>query len=273
MVPFSHPNERLNMDLSNTLQKARPAAMSEAEWKLRLELAACYRLVDWLGWSELIYNHITLRIPSAPGERAQYLINPFGLNDCEVTATNLVKIDVDGNKLDDSPHAVNAAGFVIHSAIHAARPDAHCVMHTHTTAGVAIACKAGGLRHDNFYSAMLSGKVGYHDFEGITTNLDEQPRLVASLGANDVLILRNHGLLAVGPHIPATFITLWTLQRACEVQLAADSMPGPNIAIDAGVLAAIPEQNKPLHSAKLRFGEAPFDATLRRAGIRYEDLV
>jgi ribulose-5-phosphate 4-epimerase/fuculose-1-phosphate aldolase len=261
------------MDLSIAVQKARPAAMSDAEWRLRLELAACYRLFDWLGWTELIYNHITVRVPVATGERAQYLINPFGLNYCEVTATSLVKIDVDGNKLDDSPHPINAAGFVIHSAIHAARLDAHCVMHTHTTAGVAIACKAGGLRHDNFYSAMLAGRVGYHDFEGITTNLDEQPRLVRSLGSSDVLILRNHGLLVVGPHVPGAFITLWTLQRACEVQLAADSMPGANIAIDERILAAIPEQNRPLHAAALRFGEAPFEATLRRAGIRCDDLV
>jgi ribulose-5-phosphate 4-epimerase/fuculose-1-phosphate aldolase len=261
------------MDLSNNLRQARPAAMTDDEWRLRLELAACYRLVDWLGWTELIFNHITVRVPSPAGGPAQYLINPFGLNYSEVTATNLVLIDVDGNKLDDSPHPVNAAGFVIHSAIHAARPDAHCVFHTHTTAGVAIACKQGGLRHDNFYSAMLAGRVGYHDFEGVTTALDEQPRLVASLGGNDVLILRNHGLLVVGAHIPVAFITMWTLQRACEVQLAADSMTGVNIPIADRVLRAIPAQIRPLHAANQRQGEAVFEATLRRAQIRYEDLV
>jgi ribulose-5-phosphate 4-epimerase/fuculose-1-phosphate aldolase len=260
------------MDLSNSLQKARPAGMREAEWRLRLELAACYRLFDWLGWCELIYNHITMRLPSEPGAPAEYLINPYGLNYCEVTATNLVRIDVAGKKLDESPYPVNFAGFVIHSAIHAARADAHCVMHTHTTAGSAVACKAGGLRTDNFYSAILAGRVGYHDFEGITTGLDEQPRLVASLGGNDALILRNHGLLAVGPHVPATFQILWTLQRACEIQLAADSMLGPNTPVADSVLRAIPEQLKPLQNAGGRIGEAAFEATLRRAGIRYDDL-
>jgi ribulose-5-phosphate 4-epimerase/fuculose-1-phosphate aldolase len=261
------------MDLSNTLRQARPAAMSDDEWRLRLELAACYRLVDWIGWTELIYNHITVRVPSEAGKPPQYLINPYGLNYREVTATNLVLIDVDGNKLDDSPYPVNAAGFVIHSAIHAARPDAHCVIHTHTTAGMAVACKQGGLRNDNFYSAILSGCVGYHDFEGITTELAEQPRLVASLGANDALILRNHGMLALGAHIPVAFQTMWTLQRACEVQLAADSMAGANIPIADHVLRAIPEQLKPLRSMGQRIGEAVFEATLRRAQIRYEDLV
>lgn len=261
------------MDLSQALLHARPAAMTDDEWALRLELAACYRLFDVLGWVELIYNHITVRVPGVEGGPAQYLINPFGLNYCEVTATNLVKIDVDGRKLDDSPYPVNAAGFVIHSAIHAARADAHCIMHTHTTAGMAVACKSGGLRADNFYSAILAGRVGYHDFEGITTELDEQPRLVASLGGNDVLILRNHGLVAVGAHIPAAFVNLWTLQRACEVQQAADAMGGANIAIADHVLRAIPEQQKPLQRPGMRVGEAAFEATLRRYNIRYETLV
>lgn len=260
------------MDLSQALRHARPAAIGEHEWALRLELAACYRLFDVLGWVELIYNHITVRVPSDSGA-AQYLINPFGLNYCEVTATNLVRIDVLGNKLDGSPHAVNAAGFVIHSAIHSARDDAHCIMHTHTTAGMAVACKTGGLRSDNFYSAMLAERVGYHDFEGITTELDEQPRLVASLGGNDALILRNHGLVAVGPHIPGAFTTLWTLQRACEVQQMADAMGGPNTPVADHVLRAIPEQLKPLLQANQRQGEAAFEASLRRAGIRYDDLV
>ena len=261
------------MDLSKELRHARPATMSEEEWRLRLELAACYRLFDHLRWSELIYNHITVRVPAAPGAPAQYLINPYGLNYNEVTANNLVRIDIAGNKLDGSPHALNAAGFVIHSAVHAARANAHCIMHTHTTAGMALACKASGLRQDNFYSAILAGRVGYHDFEGITTVLDEQPRLVASLGGNDVLILRNHGLLAVGPHIPGAFATMWTLQRACEVQQAADAMAGANIPIGDAVLRAIPAQLKPFLDSGQRIGEPVFEATLRRAGIRYEDLI
>ena len=261
------------MDLSKELRHARPAAMNEVEWRLRLELAACYRLFDYLKWTELIFNHITVRVPAGAGEPAQYLINPYGLNYNEVTANNLVRIDVAGNKLDGSPYPVNAAGFVIHSAIHAARDDAHCVMHTHSTAGIAVACKAAGLRHDNFYSAILAGRVGYHAFEGITTALDEQPRLVASLGRNDVLILRNHGLLAVGPHIPGAFATMWTLQRACEVQQATDAMAGGNTPIADTVLQAIPGQMKPFLTASQRSGEPQFEATLRRAGIRYEDLI
>lgn len=261
------------MDLSNEVRHARPATMRDDEWRLRLELAACYRLFDHLKWSELIFNHITVRVPGEPGAVAEYLINPFGLNYNEVTASNLVKIDVAGNKRDASPYPVNVAGFVIHSAIHAARPDAHCVIHTHTTAGLAVACKKGGLRHDNFYSAMLAGTVAYHDFEGVTTALDEQPRLVASLGSRDVLILRNHGLLVVGPHIPGAFSTMWTLQRACEVQSAADAMAGENIPIEEAVLRAIPEQIAPFRPAGQRFGEPMFEATLRRAGIRYEDVV
>lgn len=261
------------MDLSKALRHARPAAMNEEEWSLRLELAACYRLFDFLGWSELIFNHITVRVPRGGEEAAQYLINPYGLNYNEVTANNLVRIDVAGNKLDGSPHAVNAAGFVIHSAIHAARPDAHCIIHTHTTAGMAVACKATGLRHDNFYSAILAGRVAYHDFEGITTDAAEQPRLVASLGAKEVLILRNHGLLAVGPHVPGAFSTMWTLQRACEVQRAADAMAGANTPIVEAVLQAIPAQMKPLFVSGQRLGEPMFEATLRRAGIRYEDLI
>lgn len=259
------------MDLSQALRHARPVTMDEHEWALRLELAACYRLFDELRWQELIYNHITVRVPGAGA--AQYLINPFGLHYGEVTATNLVKIDIAGNKVDGSAHAVNAAGFVIHSAIHGARADAHCIMHTHTTAGMAVACKAGGLRADNFYSAILAGRVGYHAFEGITTEPAEQPRLVASLGGNDVLILRNHGLLAVGEHIPGAFSNLWTLQRACEVQIAADSMAGPNTPVADDVLRAIPEQLKPLMQPGMRFGEAAFEASLRRAGIRYENLI
>lgn len=159
------------------------------ETAARRELAACYRLFHHLGWTEGIFNHITLRV-DGDAAKPHYLINPFGLHYSEVTADNLLKIDVDGEVIGRSDHPVNRAGFVIHGAIHAVRPDAHCVMHVHTTAGVAVACKASGLRHDNFYSAMLWGQIGYHEFEGITTGLDERPRLVASLGTHDYLILR-----------------------------------------------------------------------------------
>jgi hypothetical protein len=158
---------------------------------------------------------------------------------------------------------VNRAGFVIHSAIHAARDDAHCIMHVHTTAGCAVSCKEEGLRHDNFYSAMLYGDVAYHDYEGVTTNLDEQPRLVASLGSANHLILRNHGLLVVGPNIPTAFNRLWTLQRACEIQLASDAGQGPNRSIPTDVLRTVPQTRVAASGDTHRL---IFDTMLRRAG-------
>lgn len=234
------------------------------ELELRKELAACYRLFDWLGWTELIFNHITVRLPQREGRPAEYLINPFGLHYSEVTPDNLVRITVDGEITDDSQAQVNRAGFVIHSAIHQARPDAHCIMHVHTTAGCAVSCKEEGLRHDNFYSAMLYGDVGYHDYEGVTTNAEEQPRLVASLGDRNHLILRNHGLLVVGPDLPTAFNRLWTLQRACEIQLASDAGQGPNRQIAQEILLKVPETRVAGRSAT---NALIFDAMLRRAGI------
>ena len=186
------------------------------EQQARLQLAACYRVFAMLGWAEMIYNHITVRLPaSLAGGAKQFLINPFGLHYSEVTASNLVKIDSQGKVLDGSTYPVNPAGFVVHAAIHDALPNAHCVMHTHTTAGIAVACLQGGLQQTNFYSAQLHGMLAYHDFEGITIHADEAPRLLASIGRRPAVILRNHGLLAWGQNLPQTFAILWTLQRAC----------------------------------------------------------
>lgn len=257
------------MLLGEEVLRLKPAGMAAEEWAARLELASLYRAFDWLGWTESIYNHLTLRVP---GPEKQYLINPFGLNYNEVTASNLVKIDLAGETRDGSTHPVNKAGFVIHGAIHAARDDAHCIIHTHTTAGMAVACKQGGLRHDNFYSAILYGEVAFHDFEGISTDVDERPRLVKSLGGKAVLMLRNHGLLVVGGSVTEAFQTYWTLQRACEVQLAADSMLGAGIPISRPVLDAIPAQAAVFRSGP-RPGGLAYDALLRRAGIRYEDII
>ena len=195
------------------------------ERQARLQLAACYRVFALLGWTEMIYNHITVRLPdSVTGGARQFLINPFGLHYSEVTASNLVKIDLQGKVLDGSTYPVNPAGFVVHVAIHDALPNAHCVMHTHTTAGIAVACLQGGLQQTNFYSAQLHGMVAYHDFEGITIHADEAPRLLRSIGDKPAVILRNHGLLAWGQTLPQTFAILWTLQRACDIQLATLSM-------------------------------------------------
>ena len=199
--------------------------MNESEREARVELAACYRIFAQLGWTELIYNHITLRLP---GPEKHFLINPFGLHYSEVCASNLVKIDLAGNIIGTSDWPVNPAGFTIHAAIHDRIADAHCVMHTHTTAGMAVACSAAGLSMSNFYAVQLHGKLAYHDFEGITVHAEEGPRLIRNIGDKPAVILRNHGLLAWGDTIPRTFAILWLLNRACEIQLASAAM-GPVI--------------------------------------------
>lgn len=204
---------------------------AEAEWALRVDLAACYRIFAMLGWTELIYNHITVRVP---GPDRHFLINPFGLQYNEVTARNLVKVDLEGRVVGDAAWPVNPAGFTLHSAIHSGIPEAHCVMHTHTTAGCAVACSSAGLSTDNFYSAQLHGRVASHDFEGITVHADEGPRVVASIGSAQAVILRNHGLLAWGQTIAQAFAYLWSLQRACEIQVAGAAL-GPTEPISDAV--------------------------------------
>jgi ribulose-5-phosphate 4-epimerase/fuculose-1-phosphate aldolase len=201
-------------------------AFSREEWALRVELAACYHLFDYLGWTEMIFNHITVRVP---GPEHHFLINPFGLHYSEVTPANLVKIDLDGKIIGHADYPVNPAGFVIHSALHAAVPDALCIMHTHSTAGLAVASSKRGLVPTNFYSATLYGAVAYHDFEGPSVHDDEKPRLVADLGERRAMILRNHGLLVAGPTIADAFELLFRLERACEIQVATG-------AIDEGIL-------------------------------------
>ena len=207
------------------------SAAPQTEAELRVQLAACYRVFHLLGWTELIYNHITVRIP---GPERHFLINPFGLHYSEVKASNLVKIDLEGRVIGDSTWPVNPAGFVLHSAIHQGVDGAHCVMHTHTTAGCAVACSQAGLSMDNFYSAQLHDRVAYHDFEGITVHADEGPRVIRSIGQRPAVILRNHGLLAWGDTLPYTFAVLWTLQRACEIQVAGAAL-GPTVPIPEAV--------------------------------------
>jgi ribulose-5-phosphate 4-epimerase/fuculose-1-phosphate aldolase len=264
------------MDASDLQSSSRmppaPAGIPAAEWVLRLELAACYRVFHHLHWTEGIFNHISVRVP---GPDHHYLINPFGLLYSEVTASNLLLVDLQGQAVRPSPWPVNVAGFVIHSAIHRHRDDAQCVMHTHTTAGMAVACKQGGLRTDNFNSAQLHGRVAYHDFEGITTDTGEQERIVQSLGDKEVLILRSHGLLVTGPHVPQAFATMWCLQRACEVQVLSDSMAGPNVDVSPAVLEAIPRQAQPFRGTPggPRRGQLMFDAAFRATGLGYADIV
>jgi ribulose-5-phosphate 4-epimerase/fuculose-1-phosphate aldolase len=203
---------------------ARELPVTQAERNARVQLAACYRIFNYLGWVEMIFNHITLRVPGPRSdEPALFLINPFGLHYSEITASNLMLIDIEGNPVRETKWPVNRAGFVIHSAIHGAFPEAHCVMHTHTTTGMAVACHKDGLSPTNFYAAQLYGGVAYHDFEGVTVEEGEKTRLLASIGQKKAVILRNHGLLAWGPSVPEAFMTLWTLQRACDVQIASSS--------------------------------------------------
>ena len=248
----------------------QPIARSETsarfhpdEWAARVELAACYRVFAMLGWTEMIYNHITVRLPdSVTGGQKQFLINTFGLHYSEVTASNLLKIDVQGNKLDSNPWPVNPAGFTVHAAIHEGLPGAHCVMHTHTTAGVAVACTQGGLAQNNFYSAQLHDLVAYHDFEGITIHADEAPRLLANIGNKPVVILRNHGLLAWASTLPLTFVRLWTLQRACEIQLAQAAM-GPALAVSEAVARKTTEDSFQF-DARFGAGLDVFDALVRQ---------
>ncbi len=199
----------------------RPATCSEAEWAARVELAAAYRIVHRMGWSELIYNHLSLRVPGTDG---QFLINPFGLHYAEVCASNLVKVDVRGQVIGASDWPVNPAGFTFHGAIHDALPDVHCVMHVHTTATMAVCCLDEGLSYTNFYAAILWGQVAYHDFEGITVHGDEGPRIVQSAAGKPVLLLRNHGPVVMGRTVAEAHSRLWTLQRACEVQMATAVM-------------------------------------------------
>jgi ribulose-5-phosphate 4-epimerase/fuculose-1-phosphate aldolase len=191
-----------------------------AEQQLRVDLAACYRVVASLGWDDLVFTHISARVP---GTDHAFLINPYGMLFDEITASSLVKIDARGEKLEPSPYPVNPAGFVIHSAIHAARADAHCVLHLHTTAGVAVAAQEEGLLPISQQAMIALSSLGYHAYEGIALRDDEKPRLVADLGDRRCLILYNHGLLTVGPSVAEAFLTMFNLQRACEIQVMAQA--------------------------------------------------
>lgn len=196
------------------------------ERQLRTDLAAAYRLSAHFGWDELIFTHFTVRIP---GPEHHFLINPLGFMFEEITASSLVKIDLDGNKVEDSPYPINPAGFTIHSAIHAAREDAQAVLHVHTIAGTAVSAQRDGLMPLSQDALTLWGDIAYHDYEGLALEEGEKERLVADLGTKGAMILRNHGLLTVGNTIGEAFLRLFFLQRAAEMQIAAQSGGGPLI--------------------------------------------
>ena len=266
-----------------------PESIAPAEWAARVQLAAAYRIVDHMGWAELIYNHVSLRVPGEPGH---FLLNPFGLHYSEVTASNLVKVDGDGHTIGESRWPINPAGFTFHGAIHRSLPDAHCVMHVHTTATMAVCCLDEGLSYTNFYAAQLHGKVAYHDFEGITVHADEGARILASAGAphapgagplprqavplggraqpaeplglqgcKPVLLLRNHGPVVIGSTLAQTFNLLWVLQRACEVQVASQALgrlrPIPEPVLQACVRDSLN------FNGKFGAGQDSFDAMQR----------
>ena len=194
--------------------------VSPEEWQLRVDLAACYRLVAAYGWSDLIFTHISARIP---GPEHHFLINPYGMLFEEVTASSLIKIDQQGEKLSESPHPVNRAGFVIHSAVHAAREDAGCVLHTHTRAGVAVSAQACGVLPISQQSTFVLASLGYHTYEGVALHDAEKPRLQADLGQANHLMLRNHGLLVVGSSIAEAFLLMYNFESTCQIQLAAQA--------------------------------------------------
>lgn len=194
--------------------------ISPAEWEVRVQLAAAYRMIDHFGWSELIWTHTTARVP---GPEHHFLINQYGLRFDEICASNLVKVDLEGNIIGDPSQEINPAGYVIHSAVHRIRPDVHCVMHTHTTAGMAIAALEEGLLPISMYALGYHERVAYHDFEGPSLELDERERLAANLGEKNILVLRTHGLLTCGQTVAQAFVRMFRLERACQVQLAAQS--------------------------------------------------
>ena len=225
----------------NTAAKALSVRdnVSAEEWQVRVDLAACYRLVAMHGWDDLVFTHISARVP---GPEEHFLINAYGLMFEEMAASSLVKVDLGGNIIMETPYQINPAGFTIHSAVHEARQDVACVLHTHTRAGVAVSAQAGGLLPISQVSLFPLISIAYHDYEGVALNADEKPRLVADLGSNSCMILRNHGLLTVGPTIADAFLLMYTLETACQTQLLAQSAGTDLIQINPAILKGIAAQ-------------------------------
>lgn len=215
--------------------------VSTGEWDARVDLAAAYRLVALYGWDDLVFTHISARVP---GPEHHFLINPYGMMFEEITASSLVKIDLDGRVVMETPYQINPAGFTIHSAVHAAREDALCVMHLHTVDGVAVAAQKDGLLPISQHSLFALASIGYHDYEGVALNESEKPRLVTDLGNNNCLMLRNHGLLTVGATTADAFLMMYNLQRSCEIQIHAQAGGGELVFIPRPILEGIAEQSK-----------------------------
>jgi ribulose-5-phosphate 4-epimerase/fuculose-1-phosphate aldolase len=217
-------------------QHAAEAAEDITEQSLRIDLAACYRLVALFKWDDIVFTHISARLP---GDKHHFLINPYGMLFDEITASSLVAVDAQGAKVSSSPYPVNPAGFIIHSAIHDARHDVRCVLHVHTRAGIAVSAQKSGLLPISQQATIALSSLGYHDYEGIAVHDDEKPRLVRDLGRHTALILRNHGLLTVGRTIADAFLAMFTLESACEIQVLAQAGGGELISVDPRIVAGV----------------------------------
>jgi ribulose-5-phosphate 4-epimerase/fuculose-1-phosphate aldolase len=228
------------MEVGQETYAQRPPGMDPDEWKMRVDLAALFRLVALEGWDDLIFTHISCRVP---GPEHHFLLNPFGMTFGEVTASSLVKIDLSGRPVEDPTAIVNPAGFVIHGAIHMAREDACCVVHLHTVDGAALSARREGLLPLTQHAMIIEQELAYHDYEGVVLDMDERERLVADLGAKHLMILRNHGTLAVGPNCGAAWLLIYYLERACSMQLRASSGESDLILPGEGVPARVRSQS------------------------------
>lgn len=233
--------------------------VSEAEWKARVDLAACYRLVAHHGWDDTIFTHISMRVPD---NEEHFLINPFGMYFEEITASSLVKVDLKGQIVMPSPYFINPAGFVIHGAIHGARDDAHCILHTHTVAGMAVSSQVDGLLPLSQTAMSIYSDLAYHDYEGIVLDEAERERLLPNIGTKNNVILRNHGLLTMGPSVGEAYLRMFFLQKACETQVAAMSSGQKLIMPDEDIAIKVSEQTV---GGFTGLNQLNWDAALRKA--------
>jgi ribulose-5-phosphate 4-epimerase/fuculose-1-phosphate aldolase len=233
--------------------------VSAKEWEQRVSLAAAYRLVARFGWDDLIFTHLSARVP---GGEHHFLINPYGMTFDEITASSLVKVDLDGNKVMASPHEINPAGFTIHSAIHAAREDAHCVLHVHSVNGAAVSAQKNGVLPISQQSIFVLSSLGYHDYEGVALREDEKPRLVRDLGTKTFFMLRNHGLITVAENVPDAFLFMYTFEAACMIQVRAQAGGGELVRIDPRIIATAQEQAETVTESAI--GALAWPALLRK---------
>ena len=247
--------------------EAQVAVIDAAEWRARVDLAACYRLIALQGWDDLLATHISMRVP---GARDAFLVNPFGLAFEEITASSLVKVAQDGTLLTPSDHGINPAAFTIHSAIHEARADAHCVLHLHSDNGTAVSALADGLLPVNQTAMLVEGDLAYHAFEGVALDLDERARLQADLGTRNYMLLRNHGTLVTGGSVAQAYLRCYTLEKACAAQVCALSMGRPLQPVDAGARERTHEVGRTMFGERyVTAGWAAMLRKLERAGAEY----